>query len=75
MIILNSEDAVKSFMENVQASAGANISLAAGPVGRTAGANAAISKSGVAPNYTYSRSQGLFGGPAFNSQALRLVTI
>ncbi|KAI9905290.1 hypothetical protein PsorP6_013521 [Peronosclerospora sorghi] len=62
MIILNSDMAVKSFMQKGQLSAGANLEFAAGPYGRAAGANANFSASGVAPNYTYSHSKGLFGG-------------
>ncbi|CAH0480754.1 unnamed protein product [Peronospora belbahrii] len=62
MIILNSDIAVKSFMQKGQLSAGANLEFAAGPYGRAAGANANFSASGVAPNYTYSHSKGLFGG-------------
>lgn len=70
MIILNSEQAVKSFMQKNQLSAGANLEFAAGPYGRAAGANANISASGVAPNYTYSHSKGLFGGVGLQGSAI-----
>ncbi|TDH67679.1 hypothetical protein CCR75_004814 [Bremia lactucae] len=62
MIILNSDVAVKSFMQKGQLSAGASLEFAAGPYGRAAGANANFSASGIAPNYTYSHAKGLFGG-------------
>lgn len=70
MIILNSEAAVKGFMQKGQLSAGANMEFAAGPYGRAAGANASISASGVAPNYTYSHSKGLFGGVGLQGSAI-----
>ncbi|OQS07007.1 hypothetical protein THRCLA_00967 [Thraustotheca clavata] len=70
MIILNSTSAVKSFMQKGQLSAGANIELAAGPYGRAAGANANISANGIAPNYTYSHSKGLFGGAGLQGSAI-----
>ncbi|TMW57568.1 hypothetical protein Poli38472_003493 [Pythium oligandrum] len=70
MIILNSEQAVKSFMQKNQISAGANLEFAAGPYGRAAGANANLSASGIAPNYTYSHSKGLFGGVGLQGSAI-----
>lgn len=70
MIILNSDLAVKSFMQKGQLSAGANLEFAAGPYGRAAGANANFSASGVAPNYTYSHSKGLFGGVGLQGSAI-----
>ncbi|GLD96152.1 hypothetical protein PINS_up004830 [Pythium insidiosum] len=70
MIVLNSEQAVKSFMQKGQLSAGANLEFAAGPYGRAAGANANFSASGVAPNYTYSHSKGLFGGVGLQGSAI-----
>ncbi|KAJ0398533.1 hypothetical protein ATCC90586_010344 [Pythium insidiosum] len=70
MIVLNSEQAVKSFMQKGQLSAGANLEFAAGPYGRAAGAAANFSASGVAPNYTYSHSKGLFGGVGLQGSAI-----
>lgn len=70
MIILNSDQAVKSFMQKGQLSAGASIEFAAGPYGRAAGAAANISTSGIAPNYTYSHSKGLFGGVGLQGSAI-----
>lgn len=70
LIVLNSDTAVRSFMQKGQVSAGANIEFAAGPYGRAAGANANFSTSGVAPNYTYSHSKGLFGGVGLQGSAI-----
>ncbi len=70
MIVLNSDAAVKSFKEKGQLSAGASIEFAAGPYGRAAGANANISAQGIAPNYTYSHSKGLFGGAGLQGSAI-----
>ncbi|KAF0692712.1 Aste57867_16223 [Aphanomyces stellatus] len=70
LIILNSDAAVKSFRSKGQLSAGANLEFAAGPYGRAAGANANITSAGVAPNYTYSHSKGLFGGVGLQGSAI-----
>jgi lipid-binding SYLF domain-containing protein len=58
VIVLNTNDAVRAFSQGGNIELGAGLSVAAGPVGRTA-------EAGILPNaavYTYSRSQGLFGG-------------
>src|SRR5208337_4267045 len=58
VFILNTPEAVRAFSQGGNVQLGANLSVAAGPVGRTA-------EAGVTPTaavYTYSRSQGLFGG-------------
>jgi lipid-binding SYLF domain-containing protein len=58
VIILNTEEAVRAFLRGGNISLGADLSVAAGPVGRSASA----SVTPVAAVYTYSRSQGLFAG-------------
>ena len=58
VFILNTDAAVQAFSRNVNVTLGGDISVAAGPIGRTA--EAAITP--VAAIYTYSRSQGLFVG-------------
>jgi lipid-binding SYLF domain-containing protein len=58
VIVLNTDEAVKAFSRGGNVSLGADLSVAAGPVGRTA-------EAGITPMaavYTYSRSQGLFAG-------------
>lgn len=58
VFVLNTPDAVRAFSQGGNVQFGADLSVAAGPVGRTA--EAAVTP--VAAIYTYSRSQGLFGG-------------
>lgn len=58
VVVLNTSEAVKAFSQGGNVTLGAALSVAVGPVGRTA-------EAGVAPRaavYTYSRSQGVFAG-------------
>lgn len=66
VIVLNTEEAVKAFSKEGNVELGAGLSVAAGPVGRTA-------EAGVTPLaavYTYSRSQGLFAGISLEGTVL-----
>lgn len=58
VIVLNNDAAIRAFSRGGNVTLGADISAAAGPVGRTAEANVAP----TAAVYTYSRSKGLFAG-------------
>ena len=58
VMVLNTDAAIKAFSRGGNVQLGADLSVAAGPVGRTA--EAGITP--VAAVYTYSRSQGLFAG-------------
>jgi SH3 domain-containing YSC84-like protein 1 len=58
VIVLNTQEAVDAFSKQGNVTLGANLSAAAGPVGRTAEANVALQTA----TYTYSISQGLFAG-------------
>jgi lipid-binding SYLF domain-containing protein len=58
VIVLNTPEAVDAFARGANVTLGAQLSAAAGPVGRNVGANVMP----VAAVYTYSRSQGLFAG-------------
>lgn len=58
IIVLNTPEAVKAFSHAANVTIGADLSAAAGPVGRTAG----VDVMPLAAVYTYSRSQGLFAG-------------
>jgi SH3 domain-containing YSC84-like protein 1 len=58
VIVLNTPAAVEAFAKQGNVTLGGNLSVAAGPVGRTAEAGVALQ----AATYTYSRSQGLFAG-------------
>lgn len=58
VFVLNTPEAVRAFSQEGNLQLGADLSVAAGPLGRTA--EAAITP--LAAVYTYSLSQGLFGG-------------
>ena len=58
VIILNTYDAVRAFSRGGNVALGTDLSVAAGPVGRTVAADVTP----IAAVYTYSRSQGLFAG-------------
>lgn len=58
VIVLNTNEAVNAFSQEGNITLGADLSVAAGPVGRTAETNITFQ----AAVYTYSRSQGLFAG-------------
>ncbi|KAL7694479.1 putative FYVE zinc finger, ysc84 actin-binding domain, Zinc finger, FYVE/PHD-type [Plasmopara halstedii] len=63
VIILNTQRAVDAFCASGQVNLGAELGIAAGPVGRVAsGALEASASMDVAPCYSYSHSQGLFAG-------------
>jgi SH3 domain-containing YSC84-like protein 1 len=58
VVVLNTPDAVKAFSQGGNFSLGADLSVAAGPVGRDVSADVLP----MAAIYSYSRSQGLFAG-------------
>ncbi len=58
VLVLNTPEAVAAFAHGGNVSFGGALSAAAGPVGRTVGANVMP----VAAVYTYSRAQGAFAG-------------
>jgi SH3 domain-containing YSC84-like protein 1 len=58
IIVLNTPAAVDAFAKQGNVTLGGNLSVAAGPVGRTAEAGVGLQSA----MYTYSRSQGLFAG-------------
>src|ERR687888_2006450 len=58
VMILNTDAAMQAFSRDVNITLGGDISVAAGPIGRTA----EVGITPVAAIYTYSRSQGLFAG-------------
>lgn len=66
VLVLNTPEAVRSFMHGGNVQLGGELSVAAGPVGRTA--NAGIMP--VAAVYAYSRSQGLFAGASLEGTVL-----
>ncbi|KDN39162.1 DUF500-domain-containing protein [Tilletiaria anomala UBC 951] len=63
LIVLNSRAAVRSFMATGSLQLGGNLSLAVGPLGRSAEASGSLSTSGgAAAMFSYSKSKGLYGG-------------
>ncbi|KAF9214241.1 hypothetical protein CPC16_000917 [Podila verticillata] len=62
VIVLNNRAAVKSFSHGGNVTLGGNLSVAAGPIGRTAEAGASATIGSVAAIYSYSKSKGLFAG-------------
>ncbi len=66
IIVLNTPEAVDAFARGANVSLGAELSAAAGPVGRTAGADVMP----LAAVYTYSRSQGLFAGASIEGTVI-----
>ncbi|KAF4315535.1 hypothetical protein BBO99_00008149 [Phytophthora kernoviae] len=67
MIILNSRSAVKVFTRNGQVQLGSELDIAVGPIGRAASASLNVGAGGIAPNYSYSHSKGLYGGIGISS--------
>lgn len=66
VIVLNTPDAVRAFSRGGNVSLGADLSVAAGPLGR----NVAADVLPTAAVYTYSRSQGLFAGISLEGTVL-----
>ncbi|CAI5743454.1 unnamed protein product [Peronospora destructor] len=62
MIILSSRSAVKVFTRNGQVQLGSELDIAVGPIGRATSAALNVGLGGIAPNFSYSHSKGLYGG-------------
>ena len=62
VFILNDAAAVRTFSQVGSLTLGGNVSVAAGPVGRSAEAAGAASLKGVSGIFAYSRTKGLFAG-------------
>ncbi|KAJ2693617.1 hypothetical protein GGH99_001072 [Coemansia sp. RSA 1285] len=70
VMILNNSDAVRAFEENASVQFGSNVSVAAGPLGRSGEISAAVNTSNVAAVYSYSKSKGLFAGVSIEGSAV-----
>ncbi|KAK9456686.1 hypothetical protein V1511DRAFT_509370 [Dipodascopsis uninucleata] len=70
VMILNTRAAVESFSQVGSITLGANISVAAGPVGRNAEAGGSASLKSVAAIFSYSKTRGLFAGVSLEGSAL-----
>ncbi|CAI2167793.1 11854_t:CDS:1 [Funneliformis geosporum] len=62
VIVLNSREAVKTFTKGGNVTLGGNLSVAAGPIGRTAEGAGSVSLGHAAAIFSYSKSKGLFAG-------------
>jgi hypothetical protein len=62
VFILNDQAAVKTFAQPGNITLGGNVSIAAGPVGRSAEAAGAASLKAVSGVFAYSKTKGLFAG-------------
>lgn len=62
LLILNTDDAVNSFMGSASVTLGANISVALGPVGRAIEGTGVVGQDAHAACYAYSFSRGLWAG-------------
>lgn len=70
MIIIRTKGAINAFAGNASVSLGAGMSIAAGPVGRTAEANVSAGDGGMAACYSYAQSRGLFAGLSLEGSVL-----
>jgi lipid-binding SYLF domain-containing protein len=68
VIVLNTEDAVKAFSMGGNVTLGGNLSVAAGPMGRSVEAGGTLGK--LAPVYSYSKSKGLFAGVSIEGSVI-----
>ncbi|KAJ3053892.1 hypothetical protein HK097_003130 [Rhizophlyctis rosea] len=68
VFILNNDDAVKAFAHGGNITLGGNLSVAAGPKGRSAEAAGAVMN--LAPIYSYSKSKGLFAGVSLEGSVI-----
>lgn len=66
VLVLNTKAAVEAFAHGGSITLGGNLSIAAGPVGRTAEAAAVLPPAAI---YTYSVSRGVFGGVSLKGAA------
>jgi len=73
IIILNTEGAVRGFMGDGQIQFGGAMSLAAGPRGRNAAANVAVSNTKeIVPAYSYSTAKGAYLGATLDGVVLKV---
>ncbi|KAI7822261.1 hypothetical protein BX661DRAFT_187584 [Kickxella alabastrina] len=62
VMILNTDEAVRAFEQSASLQLGSNVSVTAGPMGRSGEISAAVNAGNVAAVYSYSKSKGLFAG-------------
>lgn len=62
VFVLTTDAAVKTFMQSGSLTLGGNISMAVGPIGRSAEASGVVGTKGTAGVFAYSKTRGLYGG-------------
>ena len=62
IFVLNSPEALESFMGRAQFTLGTELGISVGPLGRTAGSDIRAGRGGVAAAFAYAHSRGLFVG-------------
>ena len=70
VIVLNDDSAVRAFSGSGQLKIGADVSVAAGPVGRSVAADLRAGDKGFTGCFSYSHSQGLFAGMSLEGAVL-----
>ncbi|KAI8343432.1 hypothetical protein BC941DRAFT_411372, partial [Chlamydoabsidia padenii] len=70
VMVLQTQAAVKAFMNYGNVTLGGNVSVAAGPVGRNAEASGTASIKSVAAVYSYSKTRGLFAGVSLEGSVI-----
>lgn len=71
LIVLNTRQAVKTFMAAGSLTLGGNLSVAVGPLGRNAEGSGTLSSKGkAAALYSYSKTKGLFGGVSIEGSVI-----
>lgn len=70
VFILNTQAAVDSFAQFGSITLGANVSVAAGPLGRNAEGGGTASFKGAAAIFSYSKTKGLFAGVSLEGSAI-----
>ncbi|CAI7626981.1 unnamed protein product [Penicillium glandicola] len=62
VFVLTTDAAVKTFMQSGSLTLGGNISMAVGPIGRSAEAGGVVGTKGATGVFAYSKTRGLYGG-------------
>ena len=62
VFVLTTDAAVKTFMQSGNLTLGGNISMAVGPIGRSAEAGGVVGMKGATGVFAYSKTRGLYGG-------------
>ena len=72
VLVLTTASALKAFSGRGQVSLGAEVGIAAGPLGRTATVQGVVGTKGLAPCYSYSHSKGIFAGVSLEGSVIAM---